>query len=166
MATIFRNSNLFCTNCGTEKVLVYPMTISETTKLISNFEDAHKDCEQTWVEPEADQTQSIQDRALWWNANGEKGMSSNTMWNCFMDAKKFPINYPHDPDDFKRCWKLLGVIPEWRKEMHKLKPLCRQWSNLVDNWDELTDMYELNCLNDWKTSKKIGMYELMQKLTR
>ena len=81
-----------------------------------------------------------------------------------MGNPKFPVNIPYDPDDFSRCYKLLVAVPEWKLELHKLKPLSKEWSNLVDNWDKLTEMYELNTKENWKNSKKIGMYEFMQTL--
>ena len=108
--------------------------------------------------------ETIQERAIYWIGNCHVGQSSKTMWNCFMGVKDFAINYPYDPDDFSRCYKLLQIVPEWKQELHKLKPLCNEWSNLVDSWDKLTEMYELNKKNDWATSKEIGMYDFMQTL--
>ncbi len=85
------------------------------------------------------------------------------MFNCLIGNENFSISYPYDPDDFSRCYKLLEVVPEWKSELNKLKPLCQEWSNLIDNWDELTRMFEQNNKEQWKNYKKIGMYELMEK---
>lgn len=163
--TTIRNQNLFCLNCGGEHKLQYPVPVSAMNKKIEAFNALHADCPKTWSEKEADQTKSIQEKAMFWMANGERGMSSETMWNCFMGNIKFRINHPHDPDDFSRCYKLLKHVPEWKNKMYRLKPLSKAWSNLVDNWDKLTEMYEQNVREEWKNSKKIGMYDLMQKLT-
>ena len=57
-------------------------------------------------------------------------------------------------------------VPEWKSELHKLKPLSKAWSNLVDNWDKLTAMYEENVKTEWKEYERIGMYEFMQTLIR
>jgi len=152
-------------NCGGEHSIPFPIPIDEMTKKIDAFNQLHDDCKKTWTEPQANQTETVHQRALWWIANGEVGQSSKTMWNCFMNSTKpYPVNHPHDPDDFSRCYKLLQAIPEWRKDLDRMKPLSKQWSNLVDNWDKLTDMYELNKKQDWKKSKTIGMYEFMQIL--
>ena len=164
MTAIIRNGKLFCTKCGGEFGLSYPMEINEFSKKTEAFENLHKDCKQTWIEPKSDQNKEVKERAMWWIANGEHGMSSETMWNCFMKNKAFPINHPYDPDDFSRCYKLLEAIPEWKTELHKLKQLSGEWSSLVDNWDKLTEMFEENIKTDWKNSKKIGMYEFMQTL--
>lgn len=164
--TVFRNQCLFCLHCGGKEELKLPIGIDEMNKKIKEFNSVHGKCEKTWTEPNANMDDSVHERALWWIANGEVGMSSKTMWNCFMGSKKYPINYPSDPDDFKRCYKLLQAIPEWKDELHKLKPLSPKWSNLVDNWDTLTEMYERNVREDWKNYKEIGMYELMEKLIK
>ena len=103
-------------------------------------------------------------KAMWWIANGERGLSSETMWNCLMDNTDFPISWPYDPDDFSRCYKLLQAVPEWRLKLYKLKPLSKEWNNLIENWDKLTGMFEENRRTHWENSEKIGMYEFMQTL--
>ena len=112
------------------------------------------------------QSKDVKEKAMWWIANGETGMSSKTMWNCLIGNSNFPINHPYDPDDFSRCYKLLQAVPEWKNELYKLKPLSKSWNNLVENWDKLTGMFEENRRTDWKNAEKIGMYEFMQTLIR
>ena len=162
--TTIRNNKLFCLNCGGSFDLVYPMNANVFNAKVKAFNSLHKDCKQTWTEPQVDQAKSIQEKAVFWMANGETGMSSKTMWNCFMGSPEFTVNIPYDPDDFSRCYKLLQAVPEWKNELHKLKPLSKEWSNLVDNWDKLMSMYELNVRENWKNYKAIGMYEFMQSL--
>lgn len=164
MATVIRNQNLFCTCCGGEHPLAFPLAITAYTEKSRAFETLHKDCPQTWIEPAVDQSQTTQEKAMWWIANGHVGMSSKTMWNCLIGNKGYPVNHPYDPDDFSRCYKLLEAVPEWKTKLHKLKPLSKAWSNLVDNWDTLTQMYEQNKAEGWKNHEKIGMYELMESL--
>jgi len=165
MATTIRNEKLFCDKCGKFEVIKYPIAIPDLISQTDKFEELHEYCRQIWIEPVASLVGTIREKAMWWIANGQHGMSSKTMWNCFMDNKKFPINHPHDPDDFSRCWKLLEAVPEWKEELHKLKPLSEVWSNLVDNWDKLTEMYETNVADNWVNSKEVGMFDLMQELT-
>ena len=166
--TTIRNGNLFCLNCGSEHKLMLPIEINDMTKMIDAFNVLHKDCEKTWSEAEADLNQDIRKRAMWWLSNGEKGNSSETMWNCFMGNENFRINHPYDPDDFKRCYKLLKVVPEWKQKRYfdKLSQLSIPWKNLTDNWDKLTEMYEQNLKENWANYKKVGMYEFMKKLIR
>ena len=91
-------------------------------------------------------------------------MKEKLMWNCLIGNFNFSVDHPYDPDDFSRCYKLLQAVPEWKIELHKLKLLSKEWDNLVENWDKLTEMFEENQRTGWQNSKKIGMYEFMQTL--
>jgi len=157
MATTIRYEKLFCLKCGGEFIIKFPIEMAKMNKKIKAFEELHKDCEQTWVEPKADQSKDVKEKAMWWIENGETGSSSKTMWNCLIGNKDFAINHPYDPDDFSRCYKLLETVPEWKTELHKLKPLSKEWSNLVDNWSELEKMFLKHDKN---------MYEFMQTLIK
>lgn len=164
--TTIRNGKLFCLNCGGEFELKFPMPVTVISAKTKAFEMLHKDCPKTWVEPEADMNESVNERAWWWWNNGERGMSSEAMWRCFMNGinAHSPNNCPSDPDDFSRCYKLLQAVPEWKKDLYKLRDLSPAWNNLVENWDELTKMFEQNEREGWKNYKEIGMYEFMKKL--
>lgn len=165
--TVVENEKLLCLNCGGDYKLQFPMPIDGMDSFamkVEYFNKLHGGCKPGWIRPEADQSKTIHEKAMWWMNNGQVGMSSKTMWNCFMNNKDFPVNHPYDPDDFSRCYKLLKAVPEWKSELHRLKNLSKAWSNLVDNWDKLTEMYEQNVREEWKNSKKVGMYEFMSKL--
>ena len=164
MNTTIRNEKLFCLNCGGEFALKFPMEITEMTNKTKSFNELHKDCQLTWVEPIADQSKDIEQKAMWWITNGHVGMSSKTMWQHFMNQPVVRLNHPYDPDDFSRCYKLLEAVPEWKPRILELTVRSNAWKNLAENWDKLTQMFEENERNDWKTSKKIGMYEFMQTL--
>jgi len=100
--------------------------------------------------------QTLPEKAIQWIASGDVGASSRTMWNCLIGNKDFVINTPFDPSDFGRCYRLLEFVPEWKSEIYKLKSLSKNWSVLVDNWDELTRMYESKSGGD--------MYKFMKEL--
>lgn len=164
MGTHFRNEKMFCPNCGGTFELKLPMEISLAARKMKLFADLHKDCEPTWKEPECDLSQSVELKAYWWLKNGDVGMSSKTMWLYFMGFELGMTHYPSDPNDFRRCYKLLEVVPEWKDRLLELARLSPQWHKLVYNWDELTRMFEQNEQENWKNYKKIGMYEYMQSL--
>jgi hypothetical protein len=164
MATTIRNDSLFCLCCGGSYNLNYPISVDTMLEKTKAFTTLHEDCKQTWVEPTVNPNGTLQERALWWIANGHAGTSSKTMWNCFMGNKHVDISHPYDPDDFSRCYKLLQAVPEWKSRMYLLKKLSPQWSNLVDNWEELTRMYERNVDENFKNWKQVGMGKLMEKL--
>ena len=79
-----------------------------------------------------------------------------------MGNKNYSVNNPHDPDDFKRCYKLLKQIPEWRKRLDELKPLSKEWHGLVTNWDKLEEML----LDQLSTSRANGMYDFMKSILK
>jgi len=164
MATIIRNQKLFCTNCGGKFTLKFPIAMSKINNKSKLFTELHNDCEKTYVEPKADQSKDIELKALWWITNGNVGMSSKTMWLCFMNQPIQRIYHPYDPDDFSRCYKLLESVPEWKERILELSKLSTPWKNLAENWVKLTEMYEQNINENWKNSDKIGMYEFMQTL--
>lgn len=159
--TGIRNNDLFCGNCGGSYKINYPQQVNMVTAMMKEFAKEHKDCKPTWTEPTIDQTKSLNERMMFWLAKGERGMSSETIFQTLSAQKIHGRNHhPYDPDDFKRCYKLLQTIPEWKGELHKLKPLSKEWANLVDNWDKLTEFYE----DMLKVKKANGMYEFMQTL--
>ena len=171
--TGFRNGDLFCFNCGGSYTINYPQPVSMASALMLQFAKDHENCPSTWVEPsnvEFANEKSIVENANWWATNGEQGMSSKTMFNYF--AKDTPVRlilnerptHPSDPSDFKRCYKLLQAVPQWKERLVELKTLSPVWERLVDNWDKLTEMYEQNVKENWVNYKKIGMYEFMKTL--
>lgn len=169
--TGFRNGALFCFNCGKSFKMDMPMAVSAASKMMVNFYETHEKCKKTWVEPKNTLTDKTEvENANWWAINGEHGNSSKTMFNHFcvsIGVRKIGMNssnYPHDPDDFKRCYKLLEAVPQWKLRMHELKSISPVWSKLVDNWDKLTELFELNEAEGWKNYRKHGMYELMESL--
>lgn len=99
-----------------------------------------------------------------WLASGRRGVSSNTMVQVMTGIKALTDNYkshPRDPSDFNRCHKLLEAVPALRFKLHLMKDESKAWSNLVDNWDKLTEML----LEERPTSARPEMFELMEKLT-
>lgn len=163
----FRNGDLFCFNCGTSQKLPLPMDVRLAGEWMKGFEKVHKDCKKTWEEPIAESNgKTEKENADWWLRNGEQGISSKTMFK-YLDGRDITGRYestPSDPDDFKRCYKLLQAVPQWKSQLHKMKAVSPVWAKLVDNWDKLTEMYEQNVREDWKNYKKIGMYEFMKSL--
>jgi len=136
-----------------------PIPVDVFGKKAKAFEALHKDCPATWKEPEADQSKSIVEKANFWQQNGEHGSSSEAMWFCLMNIPSQKRNHPSDPDDFRRCYLLLKMVPEWHTSLYKLKKLSPEWERLVEKWDKLTEMLE----ELMKTHKDNGMYDLMQK---
>jgi hypothetical protein len=168
----FRNGDLFCFNCGTSYKMNLPQPATMASAMMIQFDKDHKNCKPTWKEPiTTTNGKTEEENANWWAINGEHGISSKTMFNYLvkgLNVRTLPNSFgqctPSDPDDFKRCYKLIKAVPQWKERLHELKVLSPVWSRLVDNWDKLTGMYEQNVREDWKNYKKVGMYEFMKSL--
>ena len=83
-----------------------------------------------------------------WILKGEIGISSKTIWSVmcgveFIEGSRCGFNFdvPQDPDDFKRCHKLLQEIPEWRDRLDEVAFVFPKWKPMVDNWERMTELY-------------------------
>lgn len=80
-----------------------------------------------------------------WLAQGERGISSETIVSRLtgIPLNQFSThNYPHDPDDFRRCELLLRAVPLARLHLPAMEDVSPQWARLVGAWDELVALME------------------------
>jgi hypothetical protein len=159
---VIRNGNLFCTNCGSEFVISYPIDPRMFEGISKAFRDVHKNCKKKWQQPVVNQSLTEKEKADWWLMFGERGVSSETIFQTIDGRKilKHEGNHPMDPDDFRRCYLLLQTVPEWRNKLHFMKVVSPIWRELVDNWDLLTEMLE----EQLTTGNANGMYQKMKSL--
>lgn len=81
-----------------------------------------------------------------WLIGGKRGISSNAIVSQLTgipaDRPK-SRDYPHDPDDFARCARLLAMYPEamsaFRDKMPSRSPV---WAALVARWDDIHQSME------------------------
>lgn len=82
--------------------------------------------------------------AVNWLANGERGISSNTMFTRLTGVDAMGgwtyCNHPHDPADFQRCERLLRAVPELRERLHLMAEESPEWARLVARWPEINSM--------------------------
>jgi hypothetical protein len=102
-------------------------------------------------------------KARAWAESGDTGTSSRTIWHVMTGCPMFGDPYfPLDPADFGRCYRLLKLIPSWRKRLPEVAERFPNWKMLVENWRELTDLYE----REYKTGRCPLLYRRMKELTR
>ena len=159
--TTFRNGNLFCTHCGRELAVPYPIEIPIFAAMATAFDKSHKNCVKTWTAPVVNPEASVEDRLAFWFNHGERGSSSETIFYRLAKRSNSHYSHPYDPSDFRRCHGLLMMVPELRSNLHKLSDISPAWEALVKNWDKLTTMLE----EQLATGKDNGMYDLMCSLT-
>lgn len=103
----------------------------------------------------------------YWFRYGERGISSNTMVEVF---EGLPIgtltgwhrDYPHDPADFNRCYKLLNQVPSYRLRLNELKSESKVWELLVDNWSKLESLL----IEELPSGRAPKLYDEMQILIK
>ena len=95
----------------------------------------------------------VLERAVAWLRRGETGLSSLTIWDCLapqecqlnpfddMYRQSLGPTAPWDIHDWRRCWLLLRLIPEWRPRLHEVAERHPKWQALVEHWDELEALY-------------------------
>jgi len=102
---------------------------------------------------------------LEWLANGETGMSSETMAFMAIGVVKRDHYFPHDPSDFNRCLLLLEAAPIVRESFPKIRELSPKWAAIIDHWDELERLFLDEAGRDWsKAQKAPKTYERMLQL--
>lgn len=100
-----------------------------------------------------------------WLISGQTGCSSTYMAGIMLGAdtetkSRWGASYPHDPSDFGRCLRLIEAVPEIKEHLHLMKECGEVWSKLVDNWDEMTRLYQ----RDLDTGRSEDLYLLMKSL--
>jgi hypothetical protein len=94
----------------------------------------------------AEKISQLSVNAVEWLANGERGVSSETLFKRItgVDAvgPEGYTDHPHDPGDFRRCRLLLEKCPELAGMLHKMKRQSPQWAVLVGHWQELCDLMD------------------------
>ena len=101
-----------------------------------------------------------------WLANGEHGVSSNTMaMYLAFDIIPKDNSHPHDPADFDRCLRLLAAAPVLRAELPRMERVSRVWRALVERWDELETLHLSEVGLGWTKARSAPKtYELMQQI--
>lgn len=86
--------------------------------------------------------------AIQWVAGGDTGISSMAIWTHMMGGdpsrSEWAVfgNYPSDPGDFGRCYRLLRLMPGWRARIGEMARYGSVWAGLAEAWDELEELYE------------------------
>lgn len=105
---------------------------------------------------------------LGWLANGERGISSDTIVQHLTGIKtlgNWGKDIPYDPADLRRCRLLLERVPALRERFPAMASCSAAWERFVERWDELCALFDAEC-PDWRDGKGEAQqtYELMTRL--
>jgi|GEM_PF-2089546 hypothetical protein len=98
-------------------------------------------------------------RADWWWENGERGTSSETIFCGCAGRGLHRADYPYDPDDYRRCHRLLEIVPEWRGELARVTARWPWFKPFEDRWPEFERLWN----EEVKTGKAPKLYEALQE---
>lgn len=112
----------------------------------------------------------MEKKLLEWLLTGETGISSKAIATVMAGL---PVDdkwgtTPCDPSDFKRCLKLVNLIPETRPRLIEMRKVSERWSKLIDRWDELEAQFMAE-VPEWLEDKghekrATKTYELMKDI--
>lgn len=94
---------------------------------------------------------------VFWLANGERGVSSNTLFQHLsgipcLEEHLTPC-HPCDLADFRRCELLLRRVPEFRDHLYLMAEVSREWARLVERWDEIVALLSEE-MPEWETKPR------------
>ncbi len=86
---------------------------------------------------------SLEKKLLIWLLTGETGISSKAIASVMAGVRVDDTfgTTPSDPDDFKRCLKLVNLIPEIRPRLSEMRTVSFRWGVLIENWDKLESSF-------------------------
>ena len=81
------------------------------------------------------------DKMIEWIGSHNVGISSKTMWCAIMGVKCREADTPGDADDFSRCYDLYKFSELTPADLQKVANIYPYWRPIIDQWDELCEMY-------------------------
>ena len=81
------------------------------------------------------------DKMIAWIGCHTVGISSRTMWCAIMGVKCREADVPYDVDDFSRCYDLYKFCELTPADLQKVANRYPYWRPIIDQWDELCEMY-------------------------
>ncbi len=112
-------------------------------------------------------SERFQKFVLKWLANGDTGVSSETMAFRMLGIKRRRIDeyHPSDPDDLNRCIKFLHEVPGARRKLNMIRKVSPVWNAIIDHWSDLEQMFIDEVGYDWSKSKRAPKtYDRMKKI--
>lgn len=115
----------------------------------------------------------LSEAATRWLANGERGLSSETMFQHLTGIQvleghwqsRYPFT-PGDPADLRRCRLLLEQVPELEPLFReRMASASKKWRDLVREWDAICRSMDAET-PDWRTGggRASKTYEIMKAI--
>lgn len=106
-----------------------------------------------------------------WLAGDDTGLSSKSLAREFLglshDQDRYfkGINYPLDPADIGRCFRLIEMCPPVRDAVFSLATKSDMWKKLSERWDEIYASMNNEVGIHWQKGKSAPKtYTLMESI--
>lgn len=105
-------------------------------------------------------------RAMNWLLGWDTGASSKTILAVMLGADKHDgMDYPSDPADAGRCFRLLEIVPEWKARLHEMRGCGPCWVALIDKWGDIRSTMDAEVGIDWSKGRAAPLtYKLMKSI--
>ena len=97
-----------------------------------------------------------------WIGSHRVGISSRTMWCAIMGVKCYKADVPYDADDFSRCYDLYKFSELTPADLQKVANIYPYWRPIIDQWDELCEMYVAKNYGEVNERLKAMFDEIME----
>jgi len=102
-------------------------------------------------------------KVLEWLANGDAGISSESIAFEYLGIEYKNCHPPRDPSDLGRCLRLIQKVPEVRNCVDTLATKNERWAKAAKVWDVIADSMAEEVGIDWsKGMNAIRTYNLMK----
>lgn len=101
------------------------------------------------------------ERAAWWWEHGERGTSSETIFCACAGRGLHRADYPYDPADYRRCHRLLEIVPEWRGELTRVTARWPWFKPFEERWPEFERLWAEESNNEGGMAPKL--YEALRE---
>lgn len=88
-------------------------------------------------------------QALMWMGGSDTGISSLAIVSAALGVDHRSDSPPYDPADLGRCLRMIQVMPWAARGLSVLRQENAQWGRLVDRWDELRGLMDIEVGIDW-----------------
>lgn len=103
----------------------------------------------------------IAERASWWWQHGERNVSSETIFCACAGRGLHRANYPYDPENYRKCQRLLEIVPEWRGCLYKVTERWPWFGPFEVRWPEFERLWAEESNNTGGRTPKL--YEALKE---
>ena len=108
---------------------------------------------------------NIELKAAKWLLSEDTGSSSMAICRHMLFGKQKYAEYPSDPSDIGRCFRLLAIFPEWESRINEMACYGTAWISLSERWVDVKECMGNEVGIDWsKGDRASKTFSLMNQV--